>query len=194
MPVLSPQAGRPAIRLEAAPREPIASVSHDPRSHESRRDEAAHPDRPPDPAAARHAANERRRAAALRLAALSRPERERGGEKEAAPPPHRDPPPRESPQHPPVAHAPPPSLYEKPRALPWPAARADRDWALVSLLLVDFAEANLRRDFEMTRALLTAGDLTEALSRHDAYMAETERAFAEQAVELRELAARLAAR
>jgi hypothetical protein len=57
----------------------------------------------------------------------------------------------------------------------------------LGLLLIDFAESNIRRHLDLARALLTAKSLDEAIERHDSYMKSSIAIFEEQAAELQSL-------
>lgn len=120
----------------------------------------------------RAAALEQRRAAAERLAALSRP-----GQVAARPTLCLT-----AAEPEPAPHAPPE---------PGPPADAPREQATdLGLLLIDFAEANIRRNLDMARALLCARSFDEARERHALYLASTTRMYADQAAELAMLAAK----
>lgn len=58
----------------------------------------------------------------------------------------------------------------------------------LGLLLIDYADANIRRHLDLARALLTAKSLPEAIERHDTYMKTSARIFEEQSAELAALA------
>jgi hypothetical protein len=60
----------------------------------------------------------------------------------------------------------------------------------LGLLLIDFAESNIRRHLDLARALLTAKSLDEAIERHDSYMKSSLTIFEEQAAELQLLTER----
>lgn len=62
----------------------------------------------------------------------------------------------------------------------------------LGLLLIDYADANIRRHLDLARALLTAKSLAEAIERHDSYMKSSTRIFEEQSAELQALAAQAA--
>jgi hypothetical protein len=57
----------------------------------------------------------------------------------------------------------------------------------LGLLLIDFADSNIRRHLDLARALLTAKSLEEAIERHDSYMKSSLQIFEEQAAELQSL-------
>lgn len=117
-------------------------------------------------------AQDARRAAAYRLAELSQPKPLPGPREPLA---------RAKEPRPPEVTPPSAPSRQSARELP------PEDWGGLSLLLIDFAEANIRRNFELARALLTARGLHEALERHEAFMAESVKIYGEQAAELREL-------
>jgi hypothetical protein len=60
----------------------------------------------------------------------------------------------------------------------------------LGLLLIDFADSNIRRHLDLARALLTAKSLDEAIERHDSYMKSSLEIFEEQAAELQALTER----
>ncbi|NWH08611.1 MAG: phasin family protein [Alphaproteobacteria bacterium] len=118
--------------------------------------------------------NALRRAAALRMAELTRAKAQADAPRLTLPPepslPERSAAVRSSPQ---------------PEHQRWlQTAQECPDWVQLSLLLIDFAEANLRRNLEMARALLGATNFEEARERHAAFMRETAKLYADQAAEL----------
>lgn len=64
-----------------------------------------------------------------------------------------------------------------------------REWTRASLALIDFAEANVKRNLEFTRALMTAPTLKDAIERHEAFLAATIAAYTAQTEELKKLLA-----
>jgi len=67
------------------------------------------------------------------------------------------------------------------------AHEQSREWTRVSLALIDFAEANVKRNLEFTRALMTAPSLKDAIARHEAFMQATIDAYKAQMGELKAL-------
>jgi hypothetical protein len=154
----------------------------------------------------RAAINEMRRAACFRLAELSRPVAASRATLKLPSAPALDADecfPIELPQLKPTPKpfAPEPaSVPRAPRNTPQPTSDEPEipSWLLrrnqisdsattLGLLLIDFADSNIRRHLDLARALLTAKSLEEAIERHDSYMKSSLRIFEEQAAELQSL-------
>lgn len=141
----------------------------------------------------RDAINNMRRAACFRLAELSRPPVE--GERPKLTLPTVAPSDSERVEAPPLLDGPPaPEPAAAPQIATPPSWLMQREQlgdsaTTLGLLLIDYADANIRRNLDLARALLTAKSLAEAIERHDTYMKTSMRIFEEQSTELQELAA-----
>jgi hypothetical protein len=71
-----------------------------------------------------------------------------------------------------------------------PREQLSENVTTLGLLLIDYADANIRRHLDLARALLTAKSLEDAIERHDSYMKTSLQIFEEQAAELNALAQR----
>lgn len=61
-------------------------------------------------------------------------------------------------------------------------------WGAVNLLLIDFTEANLRRQMDFARMLLAARDWREMAETQNEFVRDSMRIYAEQAAEIQTLA------